>query len=385
MAIPPWVFWILAIFGGIILIFSGGNLVLRHQVKKRTQELKESEEELKSIFDSSPYGIIVTNLEGIIVKSNKRALMLQNVATSEELSGTKAFEIFIPEELERARNVIRSTLNNETMRNQLFRLKRSDGTTYPGEVSTNLVVDAKGKPRFVVSITQDVTERIKLESEREKAKKEAEFYADVLIHDVANLSQIIEGYLYLIENEKVEKVKEEYIKGINKTVGRTSDLVMNIKMVKAIQTSKVKKFNLRKAIENSISIIKENFTEEIIFENNVEEDCYLVANDFLENAFINILKNAIEYSNEPVKIKINSKPEKGYSKITITDRGRGISEEIIDDLANYLEDHSKRIGLGLFFVKLIVEKFNGIFELEQRKEKGTTIIMRLPLYKVENK
>ena len=84
-----------------------------------------------------------------------------------------------------------------------------------------------------------------------------------------------------------------------------------------------KKYDLRQSIENSIDNVKENYKKEIIFENNVSEDSYLLANEYLENAFNNILKNAIEYSDEPVKIKIDSEPEEGYIKITIEDQGRG--------------------------------------------------------------
>jgi PAS domain S-box-containing protein len=379
--IPYWIAWIIVIIMGLLLFFLGGILILRYQIQKRTLELRESEEELKSIFESSPYGILVTNLEGIIVKCNQQALEMQKVASKDKLCGRDAFEIFSSEELERAREVMRSTLKKKMMKNQLFKLKRKDGTTYPGEVSTNLVVDAKGKPRFVVSITQDITERIKLENEREKTKKEAEFYADVLTHDVANLSQIIEGYLFLIENETEEKMKEDYLKGIDKTVKRTSELVKNIKLVKAIQTTKTKKYDLRLAIEKSIAEVKENYTKEIIFENNIRDDCYLLANEFLESAFMNILRNAIEYSNEPVKVIIKSIIEEGYSKITIEDQGRGISKEKIDDVINYMEDHSKRMGLGLFFVKLVVEKFNGKFDINQAKEGGTKIILRIPLWR----
>jgi PAS domain S-box-containing protein len=381
--IPLWVFGIIYLIGGLLLLFFGGIVVLRYQVRRKTQELRESEEEIKTILESSPYGIVVTNLEGKIVKCNQQALIMQKINSKDELYGKDAFEVFSPKELERAKEVIRQTLNGKMIKNQLFQLKRKDGSTYPGEVSTNLVLNAKGKPRFVVSITQNVTERMKLEEGQEKAKKEAEFYSDILTHDVANLSQIIEGYLFLMEEEMEDKIEMKYFEGINKTVKRTSELVMNIKLVKAIETSETRKYNLRQAIDQSIAKILENYSKEIIIENNIEKECYISANKYLENAFENILKNAIEYSEEPVMIKISSKPEKGYSKITLEDQGKGISKVKIVKIMNYSDIHSIRIGLGLFFVKIIVEKFNGKFEIEQGREKGTKIILKIPLWRKE--
>ena len=69
----------------------------------------------------------------------------------------------------------------------------------------------------------------RLEQQREKARKEAEFYADVLAHDVGNINQITMGYLYLLQIAKDEETKKKNIEGIKKSIMNSKRLAESIK------------------------------------------------------------------------------------------------------------------------------------------------------------
>lgn len=104
----------------------------------------------------------------------------------------------------------------------------------------------------------------------------------------------------------------------------------------------------------------------------------------LRNILCNLIDNAMKYSKEKIEIKVTArKTDEGKNEITVTDNGIGIEKGNLP----YLFDRFYRVqngnihnvkgyGLGLFYVKTMVEKMDGTVEVESRIEKGTTFRIR---------
>ena len=106
----------------------------------------------------------------------------------------------------------------------------------------------------------------------------------------------------------------------------------------------------------------------------------------LYNVFINLIDNAIKYGNERVDIKIDCVNDNGEIKIQVADNGNGIpatyQKNIFDKFFRVPSptDHSiKGHGLGLNYVKNIVEKHNGTISLRKSTANGSTFEITLPL------
>jgi two-component system phosphate regulon sensor histidine kinase PhoR len=105
----------------------------------------------------------------------------------------------------------------------------------------------------------------------------------------------------------------------------------------------------------------------------------------LVNAFCNLVDNAIKYSAKEPAIAINTFNNDQYVVMQITDKGIGIEEKfhsrVFDKFfrvpTGNLHD-VKGFGLGLAYVKKIIELHHGTIELESEKEKGTTFTITLP-------
>lgn len=97
---------------------------------------------------------------------------------------------------------------------------------------------------------------------------------------------------------------------------------------------------------------------------------------FLEEAFMNILKNAIEVSRENGKIFIDLEDNPLYSKITIKDEGIGIEEQeilhIFDRFFKSKNATSNSFGIGLSLSKKIIEANHGTICCKSQVGKGTT-------------
>jgi two-component system phosphate regulon sensor histidine kinase PhoR len=115
-----------------------------------------------------------------------------------------------------------------------------------------------------------------------------------------------------------------------------------------------------------------------------DKDRLLVDKVHFSNIIYNLLDNANKYSPESPLINISSTEEGNYFVLKIRDNGIGISKEdqkkIFDKFYRVSTGNIhnvKGFGLGLSYVKRIVELHHGNIELESAKGKGTTVIIKL--------
>ncbi|WP_396183352.1 sensor histidine kinase [Flavobacterium sp.] len=104
------------------------------------------------------------------------------------------------------------------------------------------------------------------------------------------------------------------------------------------------------------------------------------------NVFVNILDNAIKYSPDKPKIDIFTENVKDFLVVKIKDCGTGMSKVAQKRIfEKFYREHTGDIhnvkghGLGLAYVKRIVEEHNGQITVESEKGKGSTFIIKLPL------
>lgn len=110
--------------------------------------------------------------------------------------------------------------------------------------------------------------------------------------------------------------------------------------------------------------------------------------DRLQQLFINVLHNAIKYSDKGDIIDVVSTREDGSIVVSIRDYGVGISDVEKDRIFNAFyrvdEDRARSegeggAGLGLYLVKQIVEKHNGTIRVDSQVGEGTNVIVTLPV------
>lgn len=110
--------------------------------------------------------------------------------------------------------------------------------------------------------------------------------------------------------------------------------------------------------------------------------------DRLQQLFINVLHNAIKYSDKGDIIDVVSTREDGNIVVSIRDYGVGISDVEKDRIFNAFyrvdEDRARSegeggAGLGLYLVKQIVEKHNGTIRVDSQVGEDTNVIVTLPV------
>ena len=107
----------------------------------------------------------------------------------------------------------------------------------------------------------------------------------------------------------------------------------------------------------------------------------------LLNVFNNLLDNALKYSSDKCSINISITVKSQSIEIVFKDNGIGIDshlhQKVFDKFfrvqGGNLHD-VKGFGLGLSYVKSIVESHRGVIELQSEKNKGSEFIIKLPLH-----
>ena len=106
----------------------------------------------------------------------------------------------------------------------------------------------------------------------------------------------------------------------------------------------------------------------------------------MTNVWVNLLENAIKYSDEIVEIDLSTSVTNEAFTVTVKDKGIGMSSNVRRKVFNrfYRQESGdihnvKGHGLGLSYVKRIVELHNGTIYVKSQLKKGSTFTVHFPL------
>jgi two-component system phosphate regulon sensor histidine kinase PhoR len=126
--------------------------------------------------------------------------------------------------------------------------------------------------------------------------------------------------------------------------------------------------------------------EEVSFSYDLEPGKYVIKAEIfhLENAVNNLLDNAKKYADDP-SIVLEATKKKGKLEITVADNGKGIDAKekhrIFQKYYRITDGDLYKVkgyGLGLSYVKKVVDKHRGKVHIESKKDRGTKITISIP-------
>jgi signal transduction histidine kinase len=106
---------------------------------------------------------------------------------------------------------------------------------------------------------------------------------------------------------------------------------------------------------------------------------------YFQHSLINVIDNAMKYSENKADIKVECLNRQNYLVIAVSDKGAGVSAAHLPYIFEKFyrvpteKHHVKGHGLGLSYVKSIIEKHNGWCKMESELGKGSTLYLAWPL------
>lgn len=198
----------------------------------------------------------------------------------------------------------------------------------------------------------------------------------------------IQGFAKLLQKGNLsEEEKQEYTNIIVEETTRLSNLSSNILKLSKLENQEIlekrSEFYLDEQIRKCILLLEHQWAKKNIeFDIELEKIQYTGDEGLLQQVWINILSNAIKFSNNNSKISIDLKKTDTSANIKITDYGIGMREEtmvrIFEKFYQGDKSHSyEGNGLGLPLVKRILDICGGRINVESQLNKGTTFTVEL--------
>jgi signal transduction histidine kinase len=195
----------------------------------------------------------------------------------------------------------------------------------------------------------------------------------------ANLDTALDdGDISKKELKELLDSSKENVKFMNKL---TEDLLLLSVLEHEVESERVDLNGLFSEITEEATKIAKKENIKIDFKDKGKESIVKGNEVLYKRAFMNILENAIKYS-EASKIGITVEKEKKFVKVIIEDNGKGISKEHLDKIFDrfYRVDKSRSretggSGLGLSIAKKIIESYGGNIKVDSKKGKGTKFII----------
>ncbi|WP_243347594.1 sensor histidine kinase [Parabacteroides sp. FAFU027] len=188
------------------------------------------------------------------------------------------------------------------------------------------------------------------------------------------------------------KLKKERYLAISKEA--TRDMSEKIAMIMTLSMAEEGMFRLNYSefdLNEVIEVLKEKFTAVAekcvsIYVQNIEEKTMISADkEHLTQSIANLIDNAIKYSNDSVHITISVQSKGKDLILCVKDNGIGIAQDKISSVfqkytrLNTVEGSPAGFGIGLSYVKTVIEKHAGRIEVISELAKGSEFKIQMPV------
>lgn len=401
---------------------------------------------MTSLFENATEGIILTGSDGKIVLVNPATERIFGF-NNDELIG-QPIEILIPEQVKHHHHTLREGFyqnpSNRVMgQGRDLYGRKKDGSNIPVEVSLSHY--KKMDELFVIAFIVDITRRkdsernmVEQQKQLEKVSNEIRKLNAELEVKVEERTMILKEALQRLEESQTElsealdkekqmnEIKSRFVSMAShefrtplstvlssaSLLGKYTTTEQQDKRNRHIDKIKNSVKHLNDILEDFLSLgkldegkVRVDLTEFDLLEfinETIEEMKGLLKKDqqmipgysgdrtihsdkkLLKNIIINLITNAIKFSDEGSNIYIQTKVENGSAFISVIDKGIGIGKEDQDHLFSsfFRGANATNIagsGLGLHIVKRYTDLLKGDVHLQSELGKGTTLIITIPV------
>lgn len=345
-------------------------------IEKLSQTLNTIQNRTRKILTSLPLGLLVLNGELIIEAANSRIEQIFGY-TPRELAGQNVLFLF-PE------------LDGLEADAQLKRTAgRPKSQQYIAcEIFANDFEENAEKRIFLH--VQDISERQRLEQLRKD-------FVQMVSHDLRTPLTSINMLLSMLGEDRFGKLDEQGRKAVNRAqsnadylIKLVSDLLDAEKLESGDLEIEIQPATINSIISKTTNAVQEAArVQKVHIKTEIAEGGFLADEDRLIQVLINLVSNAIKYSNAESTVTITGKVENGIAEFSVIDEGPGIpkaQQESVFQRYKQLNQPKtlkrRGFGLGLAICKALVEAHKGKIWLESEEGKGSKFSFCVPCQKL---
>jgi PAS domain S-box-containing protein len=367
--------------------------------RKRVEDsLRESEQRLTSLFDSSNDAIVSKSLEGVIQSWNPAAERLFGYTAAEAVG--RPITMLIPRDRidEEDRIITRLRAGERVEHFDTVRL-RSDGQPVEVSLTISPIRDATGRIVGASKIARDITDRKRLEAELQGADRRKNEFLAMLAHELRNpLAPICNAVQILKQKRSDASAVHSATQLLERQVGQMVGMVDDLLDVSRISRGKIelrrRRIELASAVHHAVEAARAlvQCMEHELTVTLPPQPVYLYADPTrLAQVVGNLLNNACKFTNKGGRIALivevaSREREPPEAIIRVRDNGIGIAADHLHrifDMFTQVDTSLERsvggLGIGLALVKNLVEMHGGTIEAHSTgKGHGCEFVVRLP-------
>jgi len=385
-----------------LMLFFYWNRLLDKQVKKRTKDLAASEEKIRTLYELSPVGIALTDMQGKYLEFNEAFQEICGYAMK-ELNELDYWELtpikYKEKELEQFDSL------NKTGRYGPYEKEyiQKGGKLIPLRLN-GVLINAEDGKSYIWSLVEDITLQKQHQNELHIAKEQAEAANKAKSAFLANMSHEIRtplngvlGICQLLQDTPLDKEQKQLLSTMTSSGASLLTIINDILDFSKIESGKIelesRPFNIYELVKSNINLLQANANKKhILLENNIKDRQLNFIGDKtrLSQIIINFLGNAIKFTKKgkvEISVAINKQTEQEANfTISISDTGIGISKEKLEIIFKEFSQADDSItrnfggtGLGLTISQKLVKLMSGEIAVNSELGKGSTFNISLTL------
>ena len=356
---------------------------LSEVIRLTHENLEQETKRLSSILSYMTDGVLATNRRGQIITINDMATKQLGVKRDDVLNTSILDLLDIADEYdlrELITNVPELTIDSQDENGEYVSLR----------VRFALIRRESGFISGLVAVLHDTTEQ-------DKEERERRLFVSNVSHELRTPLTSVKSYLEALDDGALsEPVAPDFVKvsltETNRMMRMVTDLLSLSRIDNDTSHLDVELTNFTAFITyilNRFDKIKnqdETKKYEIIRDYPITPIWVEIDTDKMTQVIDNIMNNAIKYSPNAPEIDIYTENIKNKILIRVKDRGQGMSRQAMKHVfTKFYREHTgdlhnvKGHGLGLAYVKSIVEYHQGSINVESDKGKGSTFFIKLPV------
>lgn len=241
----------------------------------------------------------------------------------------------------------------------------------------------------VMALIRDVSEQIRLEEMKSD-------FINKATHELRTPVATMLLMINLIEDAESQAKKDEYWQILKGELSREKLLIDDLLTAGRLESQQqkfiLKNIDFAEVIRDitskaQIQANEKNISLRLTMHGGRSSSDWIIESDegALNQIFVNLISNAIKFTNEQGKVNIDVNLDGQFIVIKIRDNGIGIPADDLPFLfsrffrgRNALNQEIQGTGIGLFIVKTMVEKLAGVITVESQINAGTTFKVKLP-------
>jgi two-component system, LuxR family, sensor kinase FixL len=372
------------------------------------QARREGEERFRRVVDSAPNAMVMVSAAGQIEMVNTQAERVFGYSRTELLG--QAVEMLVPERFRPRHPTLRDAFYaNPRARpmgagRDLYAL-RKDGSEFPVEIGLNPIETEDGI--MVLSAIVDITERKRLEEERQRAEKRVQDIQSELLH-VSRLSTMgqmastlahelnqpltaVTNYLLglrrLLQSGRTDPTRAvEVIDKAVEQAARAGQVIRRLREFVAKGESDRRVESLNQVVEEAVGLAMVGSRQQgvrISVDLDPRTPPVFIDKVQIQQVVLNLVRNAVEALEESdtreVTVSTRSAPGGRSVEMRVIDTGVGLAPDIAERLFEpFLTTKKSGMGLGLSICREIVEAHGGRVSVLANVPAGTVFSVTLP-------